>query len=378
LDMSKMVAKWLIVPAVLILSMPLVRAGGGSPVNDWENPEVVGRNKEPGHCTLMPYPDVETALACEREASPFFQSLNGPWKFNCVHKPDDRPKDFYKPDFDVSKWAQIPVPSNWEMHGYDKAIYLNIRYPYPTNPPYIAHDYNPVGSYRREFAIPDSWEGRQTFLHFDGVQSAFYVWINGQMVGYSEDSMTPAEFNITAYLQKGKNLIAVEVYRWSDGSYLEDQDFIRLSGIHRNVCLFSTPSVHIRDFFVRATLDEQYKDGILMIRPKPATYQEGAEIKGWTVQAQLYDSDKKSVLAQPLSAEVARMLNEQYPQRDNVRFALMQATVPNIKKWSDETPNLYTLVLTLQDSSGKIIEAQSGRIGFRKVEIKDGQFFVNG
>ncbi len=376
--MSNIVAKWLMVPAVLMLSMPVLRASGGSPVNDWENPEVVGRNKEPGHCTLMPYPDVETALACAREVSPFFQSLNGPWKFNCVRKPDDRPRDFYQPDFDVSGWAEIPVPSNWEMHGYDHAIYLNIRYPHPTNPPYIAHDYNPVGSYRREFTIPDAWAGRQTFLHFDGVQSAFYVWINGRMVGYSEDSMTPAEFNITPYLQKGKNLIAVEVYRWSDGSYLEDQDFIRFSGIQRNVCLFSTPSEHIRDFFVRATLDDRYQDGVLMIRPKLALYQEGAQIKGWTVQAQLYDSDRKAVLAQPLSVNVQRILGEQYPQRDNVPFALMQTTVPNVKKWSDETPNLYTLVLTLHDDSGKIVEAESCRVGFRKVEIKDGQFFVNG
>jgi beta-galactosidase len=376
--MSNIVAKWLMVPAVLMLSMPVLRAGGGQAVNDWENPEVVGRNKEPGHCTLMPYPDVQTALACDREASPFFQSLNGQWKFNCVRKPDDRPKDFYKPDFDVSKWAEIPVPSNWEMHGYDKAIYLNIRYPYPTNPPYIAHDYNPVGSYRREFTIPDSWAGRQTFLHFDGVQSAFYVWINGQMVGYSEDSMTPAEFNVTPYLQKGRNTIAVEVYRWSDGSYLEDQDFIRLSGIQRNVCLFSTPAVHIQDFFVRATLDDQYQDGVLMIRPKLATYESRAQLKGGTVQAQLYDSDKKAVLAQPLSINVQRILNEQYPQRDNVRFALMEANVPNVKKWSDEAPNLYTLVLTLHDASGKVVEAESCRVGFRKVEIKDGQFFVNG
>ncbi len=376
--MSKVVAKWLMVPVVLVLSMPVLRAGGDTVVNDWENPEVVGRNKEPGHCTLMPYPDVETALACDRETSPFFQSLTGPWKFNCVHKPDDRPKDFYKPDFDVSQWAEIPVPSNWEMHGYDHAIYLNIRYPHPTNPPYIAHDYNPVGSYRREFTIPDSWEGRQVFLHFDGVQSAFYVWVNGQMVGYSEDSMTPAEFHVTPYLQKGKNTLAVEVYRWCDGSYLEDQDFIRFSGIHRNVCLFSTPATHIRDFAVRATLDNQYKDGVLMIRPKLATYGKDAELKGWTVEAQLYDSDKKAVLAQPLSINIQRILNEQYPQRDNVRFALMQATVPNVKKWSDETPNLYTLVLALHDASGKIVEAESCRVGFRKVEIKDGQFFVNG
>ncbi len=380
-----MAAKWLVVPALLFSSMwlpPMGRAASdedrSSTANDWENPEVVGRNKEPGGCTLMPYPDIDTALACEREASPFYQSLNGPWKFNCVRTPEERPKDFYKPDFDVSKWAEIPVPSNWEMHGYDHAIYLNIRYPHPTNPPYIAHDYNPVGSYRREFTIPDSWGGRQVFIHFDGVQSAFYIWVNGQMVGYSEDSMTPAEFNLTPYLQKGKNTLAVEVYRWCDGSYLEDQDFIRFSGIYRNVYLFSTPTVHLRDFFVRATLDDQYKDGVLMIRPKLATYGENAPLKGWTVQAQLYDSEKKAVLAQPLQIDAPRIAGEQYPQRDNVRFALLEAKVPDVKKWCDETPNLYTLVLTLHDSSGKVTEAESCRVGFRKVEIKDGQFFVNG
>jgi len=376
--MSNVIAKWLMVLAALIVSMPVVRASGAAIVNDWENPEVVGRNKEPGHCTLMPYPDVETALACDREASPFFQSLNGQWRFNCVRTPEARPVDFYKPDFDVSKWAEIPVPSHWELQGYDKPIFLNIRYPHPTTPPYIAHDYNPVGSYRREFTIPDAWDGRQVFLHFDGVMSAFYVWINGRPVGYSEDSMTPAEFNITPYLQKGKNLIAAEVYRWCDGSYLEDQDMWRLSGIYRNVYLFSTPSVHIRDFFVRATLDDQYQDGVLMIRTKPAVYKEGVPLKGWTIQAQLYDSDKKAVLAKPLSVDVQRVLNEQYPQRDNVRFALMQATVPNVQKWSDETPNLHTLVLTLQDSSEKIVEAESCRVGFRRIEIKEGQYFVNG
>jgi len=345
-------------------------------IPDWENPEVVGINKEPGHCTLVPYSDVAEALKADRTASPFCQSLNGNWKFNCVRTPEDRPKDFYKPDFDVSKWADIPVPSNWEMQGYDKPIYLNIRYPHPTNPPYIAHDYNPVGSYRREFTIPDAWKDRQVFVHFDGVMSAFYVWINGRMVGYSEDSMTPGEFNITPHLQSGKNTIAVEVYRWCDGSYLEDQDMFRMSGIYRNVYLFSTPSVHIRDFFVRATLDDQYKDGILMIRPKLATYNK-TDPKGWTVQAQLYDG-KNTVLSQPLKIDALKIIRESYPQRDNVRFGLLSATVPGVKQWSDETPNLYTLVLTLSDPSGKLAEAESCRVGFRKVEIKDGQFFVNG
>ncbi len=374
--MSKVAVKWLTVPVLLVLSAPLLRAGDGPAVNDWENPEVVGRNKEPGHCTLMVYPDVETALTCDRQASPFHQSLNGQWKFNCVRTPEERPQDFYKPDFDVSKWAEIPVPSNWEMQGYDKPIYLNIRYPHPTNPPYIAHDYNPVGSYRREFTIPDTWKDRQVFVHFDGVMSAFYVWVNGQMVGYSEDSMTPGEFNVTPYVKPGNNTIAVEVYRWCDGSYLEDQDMFRMSGIYRNVYLFATPSVHIRDFFVRATLDDQYKDGVLMIRPKLATYN-NADVKGWTVQAQLYDG-KSTVLAQPLKIDALRIIRENYPQRDNVRFGLLRDTVPGVKQWSDETPNLYTLVLTLHDASGKIVEAESCRVGFRKVEIKDGQFFVNG
>jgi beta-galactosidase len=374
-----MCAKRFIVPALLLLAASVCASaqdGRSSTSNDWENPEVVGRNKEPGHCTLMVYPDVETALGCDRTASPCFQSLNGNWKFNCVTKPADRPMDFYKPGFDVSGWAEIPVPSNWEMHGYDKPIYLNIRYPHPTNPPFIAHDYNPVGSYRRQFTIPDSWDGRQVFLHFDGVMSAFYVWINGQQVGYSEDSMTPAEFNVTPYLKKGENTLAAQVYRWCDGSYLEDQDMFRMSGIYRNVYLFATPSVHIRDFAVRASLDDQYKDGVLQIRPKLAVYEQ-RDLAGWTVQAQLYDG-RQAVLDQPLKIDASRIVNEQYPQRDNVRFALLQATVPNVKPWSDETPNLYTLVLTLCDGQGKVVEAESSRIGFRTVEIRDGQFFANG
>jgi len=187
---------------------------------DWENETILGRNKEPGHCTLVPYPDIEAALKCEREASPYYQSLNGNWKFNWVRKPADRPLDFHKPEYDVSSWKEIPVPSNWQMHGYGIPIYTNMRFPFPANPPYIPHSYNPVGSYRRDFTIPKDWDGRQVFIHFDGVKSAFYIWINGRQVGYSQGSMTQAEFNITKYLQSGSNTLAVEVYRWSDGSYL--------------------------------------------------------------------------------------------------------------------------------------------------------------
>ena len=344
---------------------------------DWENPGVIGLNKERAHCTLMPYASVEAALAGRREGSQFYRSLNGKWRFNWVRKPADRPKDFYKGDYDVSGWDEIPVPSNWQMHGYGRPIYTNMRYPFPANPPYIPHDYNPVGSYRREFTLPDSWDGREVFLHFDGVKSAFYLWVNGCLVGYSQDSMTAAEFNVTPYLKPGKNMVAAEVYRWSDGSYLEDQDMWRLSGIYRNVYLFATPKVHIRDFFVRATLDDQYRNGILMIRPKLATYGD-VNARRWSVQAQLYDGQDKAVLPEPLEIGARRILNERYPQRDNVGFALLEAEIPDVKKWSDETPNLYTLVLTLNDAEGNLVEAESCKVGFRRIEIEDGQLLVNG
>ena len=355
----------------------LAQAGGPLAAPNWEDPTVIGLNKEPGHCTLMPYADVESALECRRETSPFYRSLNGKWKFNWVNKPADRPVDFYRSDYDVSGWDEIPVPSNWQMHGYGRPIYLNMTYPFPANPPHIPHDYNPVGSYRREFTIPETWDRREVFLHFDGVKSAFYLWINGTQVGYSQGSMTPAEFNVTKYLEPGKNTVAAEVYRWSDGSYLEDQDMWRLSGIYRSVYLFATPKVHIRDFFVRATLDDLCRGGILMIRPKLATYGD-TNLRGWTVQAQLYDDQKKAVLAEPLSIATRRILGERYPQRDNVPFALMEAKIDSPKQWSAEIPNLYTLVLTLNDDEGNVVEAESCKVGFRKVEIVDGQLFVNG
>lgn len=232
---------------------------------DWENSEMIGENKEPAHNTLIPYQDFKSALKRIPEESLYYKSLNGKWKFNWVRKPDDRPKDFFKIDYNTKEWDDIPVPSNWQMHGYGIPIYLNVRYPRSVNKkkiPSISHEYNPVGSYRTEFHIPDSWGNREIFIHFDGVKSAFYIWANGKKVGYSQGSMTPAEFNITEYLQKGVNILAVEVYRWSDGSYLEDQDMWRLSGIYRGVYLYSTPKVHIRNFlfivFLMRIMKTQY------------------------------------------------------------------------------------------------------------------------
>ena len=344
-------------------------------VPDWENPEMIGVNKEPPHCTLMPYPDAETALTGTREAYPYFKLLNGTWKFNWVRKPGHRPKDFYKPDFDVSDWNDIPVPSNWELQGHGIPIYTNVTHPFAPenpNPPYIPHEYNPVGSYRTEFTVPDGWQGRQIFLHFDGVKSAFYLWINGHKVGYSQGSMTPAEFNITEYLQEGKNILAAEVYRWCDGSYVEDQDTWRLSGIYRDVYLFSTPDVHLRDFFVRCDLDGQYRDAVLKVTAKVHNYSDRTAGKH-TVEVSLLDMDGNPVADDPLMVGKVKKIAA---NSDGV--IEMQTDVDNPKKWSAEIPNLYIVMLALKDPSGKTIEVERCNFGFRKIEVKDGQIFVNG
>ncbi len=345
---------------------------------DWENPDVVGRNKEPGHCTLMPYGTLEDALKGVRETSPFYQLLDGQWKFNWVRKPADRPMDFHADGFDAESWETIPVPSNWQLEGYGTPIYLNVPYPFPPDPPNIPGDYNPVGSYLRTFTVPSSWQGREVFLHFAGVKSAFYLWINGNEVGYSQGSMTPAEFNVTPYLNRGgTNRLAVQVFRWSDGSYLEDQDMWRLSGIYRSVFLFSVPKVHLRDFAVRTPLDKNYENGKLQIRPEIAVY-DGADARNWSVEAQLYTESGEAVLAAPLVKDALSIVKEKYPQRDNVKFALMEAALQAPQKWSAEFPHLYTLVLTLKDAAGTPVEFESTKVGFRTVEIKEGQLFVNG
>lgn len=347
-------------------------------IPDWENPAVIAINKEPAHATLVPYPDEQSALKGDRSTSAWLKSLNGKWKFRYVPKPADAPRDFYREDFSVKGWDEIEVPANWEMQGYGIPIYTNITYPFsPVDPPHIPHDNNPVGSYRRDFEIPDAWSGMQVILHFGGVRSAFYVWVNGEKVGYSQGSCLPAEFNITPYIRTGSNTLAVRVYRWCDGSYIEDQDHWRMSGIYRDVYLCAVPAVTIFDLFVRTDLDEQYRDATIMIRPRLRTFT-NQDLKGWTVQAQLYDSQNQPVFAEPLTRQAADILNERYPQRDNVKFALLQQKVTNPKKWSAEHPNLYTLVLALKDAKGNTVEAKSCKVGFRKVELKQGQLLING
>ena len=344
-------------------------------VPDWENPEMIGQNKEPAHCTLVPYPDTQTALTASHESSPYFKLLNGDWKFNWVRMPGHRPREFHKPDYDVSDWNDIPVPSNWELHGYGIPIYTNTIYPFSPenpNPPYIPHNYNPVGSYRTEFTIPSDWQGRQVFLHFDGVKSAFYLWINGQKAGYSQGSMTPAEFNITKYLRGGKNVLAAQVYRWCDGSYVEDQDTWRLSGIYRDVYLFSTPQVHLLDFFVRCDLDEHYRDAALKVTAKLRNY--GAHpTKAHSVEVTLLDDNGKTVGGEPLMTGKTKNI-----AAGAESVIEMETDVSNPKKWSAEIPNLYTVLLTVKDSTGKVIEVERCNFGFREVEIRDAQLFVNG
>jgi len=341
--------------------------------SDWENPEMIGRNKEPAHCTNFPFSNYSQAVQGTREGSLFFQSLNGSWKFNWVKKPEDRPVDFYKLDFDVSQWDKIPVPGTWQLYGYGIPIYTNVDYPFEiVNPPYIPHDNNPVGSYRRNFQIPKAWQDRQVFIHFAGVKSAFYLWINGEKVGYSQGSMTPAEFNITKYLKKDINIIAVEVYRWSDGSYMEDQDMWRLSGIYRDVFLYSTPQVHLRDFFIKTDLDEQYKNGQLNITARIRNYSSDVS-DTYVIEAILLNPEGNKV------QDCLLMKNEIpkiQPWDDSV--VELNCAIKNPLKWSAEKPFLYTLIFQLKNSAEKIIEYEQGKFGFRKIEIKDSQFFVNG
>jgi len=358
----------------------------GVQMNDWENPQMVGRNKEPAHATLLPYADEATALQGDREASPCFQLLNGEWKFHYAPNPASAPAAFHEPGFDVSGWDTIAVPGNWQLQGYDKPIYTNVQYPFPPDDlPRVPQDDNPTGCYRRTFTVPAEWSERQIFLLFDGVDSAFYVWVNGEEVGYSQDSRLPAEFDVTPYVHAGENTLAVRVYRWSDGSYLEDQDFWRLSGIYRDVYLVATPPVHVRDFWARTELDEAYRDAVLKVRAHVRNYDD-EDTAGYTLEVMLFDARGKPVFTDPLvqwqpvqHGPWAAPSTDVVDVRAKAEVKLeLEAEVTNPEKWSDEHPHLYTLLLTLKDPHGCVLEVERCTVGFRRVEIKDGQIHVNG
>ncbi|MEE4115776.1 MAG: glycoside hydrolase family 2 TIM barrel-domain containing protein [Marinilabiliaceae bacterium] len=327
---------------------------------DWENPVLVQKNRLEPVASMFLYGTEELALEARLDENINYISLDGTWKFNWVKSPDDRPYWFFKDDFDVRDWDDIELPSNWERKGYGIPIYLDVGFGFESNPPLIHHHWNPVGSYKRTFKIPPSWDGRDVILSFGAVSSAFYVWINEKEVGYSQGSKTPAEFNITPYLRKGKNSIAVEVYRWCDGSYLEDQDMWRLSGITRSVLLSSRPKTRINDFFVKAGLDSDYKHGTFKL----------------DVEVLAEDMEQNLELGVKIS-DAGEIL---YSSRNRLKqnFAGIDTVLGAINPWSAEYPQLYDLIITLYDSDGRSIESTATKIGFRTVEIKDEKLLLNG
>jgi beta-galactosidase len=355
-------------------------AADGAALKDWENPRLTGSNNLPPHATMVICPDRQTALQigpvanAERIKSAFYRSLNGQWKYHYSTNPLVRVSHFWEPGFDDSRWDTIPVPANVELHGYGIPIYVNSQYPWtwhgvqPTPPIVPENDPNDtVNSYRRTFTVPKDWDGRRVLLTFDGVNSFFYVWVNGHAVGLGKDARTPVEFDITPYLQSGENVLAVENFRWCDGSYLEDQDFWRMSGIFRDVYLWSPPAVHIRDFEVKPALDEQYNNAKLTVTLQ--LQNSGALPADVTVAGELIDPHGNVVMSPSMLTNVSA----------NAEIEIKgTASVENPLKWTAETPNLYELLLSLKDPSGKVLEVIPVKVGFRQVEIKNGDLLVNG
>ena len=337
----------------------------GQEIPDWENPEIFEKNKLAPRSTFYHYRNIDKIDPYDWKKSDSYQSLNGTWKFNWVKSPTNRPKDFYKMDFDVSNWDDIEVPSNWEMKGYGIPIYTNIKYVFPKNPPYIPHDYNPVGSYKKTFSIPGNWTNQKITLHFGAVRSAMYVWVNGEKVGYSQGSKLPAEFDITPFVKTGENQVAVEVYRWSDASYIEDQDFWRLSGMERDVYIYATPEDYIQDFSIVAGLDASYTNGEFSLDVMLNSQSAGSS----DLELQIEISKDQSTLYET-SKGIKRQKGAQ-----SISFS---TTLPNISKWTAETPNLYELQIVLKDAKGEVLDATKRKIGFRTVEIKNAQLLVNG
>ncbi|WP_010665279.1 glycoside hydrolase family 2 TIM barrel-domain containing protein [Marinilabilia salmonicolor] len=340
-----------------------------------ENPRMISENKMEPRSTFYSYSNAEKAKTFDWEQSEMLM-LNGDWKFNFNDTEATIPSGFYEGGYDVSTWDNIEVPSSWEMKGYGTPIYTNVVYPFPVKPPNILRD-NPVGIYARDFELPENWDQKEIILHFGGVSSSFHLWVNGEKAGYSQGNRLPSEFNITPFLQEGSNRITVKISRWSDGSYLEDQDHWRMSGIHREVFLMARNKVNISDFAIRTRFDKTYQNALLQIRPEIARFDD-TDIKGWTIEANLTDASGRNVLNTPLSVDVNRVVNEYYPQRDNVYFGLMEKEISAPRKWTAEDPYLYNLILTLKDSEGNVVEAIPSKVGFREIEIQDGTLLVNG
>lgn len=350
---------------VLALALFLSLQNNFAQNNEWENPQILDRGKEAGRSSFLLFSNEAELKGNNPQKSELYQSLNGNWKFNIVKNPSQRPMEFFAANLDDKNWKNIQVPSNWEMQGYDIPIYTNITYPFPKNPPFINGDYNPVGTYRRTFEVADSWKDKEIILHFASISGYARVFLNGKEVGMTKASKTPAEFNITSFLQKGNNLIAVQVFRWHDGSYLEDQDFWRLSGIERDVYLQAMPKTAIWDYFVKSELDNLYKNGIFNL-DVTLKYFENNKIKNPAVKVELFDNEGNTVFSENKKVNA---------KEQKISF---EKTIENVKQWNAEIPNLYRYTITLLDNKGKILEIISKKTGFRKVEIKDARLLVNG
>ncbi|MCC7492353.1 MAG: DUF4981 domain-containing protein [Fimbriimonadaceae bacterium] len=336
---------------------------------DWQDPQVLGRHKVPGHVPLVPASSAAAAVTEPRAASPWFRSLNGPWKFHWAPKVAEAPADFMDLEFADQLWSALPVPSCWQFEGHDIALYTNVKHPFaPADPPFIPEHFNPVGCYRRRFTLPDEWAGRRVHIVFEGVQSCLWLWLNGHEVGFSKDSMDPAEFDLTPYLRPGENVLAAKVLRWCDASYVEDQDFWRLSGIYREVYLVALPAAHVWDVAVTTPLDSTYRDATLNVTARLRN--SGGE-GDYTLDVDLLDAAGGPV--GPLPAALPVRLPA---AGEAVVSAAWPVAAPRL--WSAEDPYLYTLRLTLRDAAGHEVESQVQRIGFRSVELRGGNLLVNG
>ncbi|MAW93760.1 MULTISPECIES: glycoside hydrolase family 2 TIM barrel-domain containing protein [unclassified Leeuwenhoekiella] len=334
-------------------------------VNEWENPLVYERNKLEPHTDFIAYTNQKDARADVFSISPYYQSLNGTWKFNFVKKPEDRPQDFYETNFDDSNWDSISVPSNWELEGFGIPIYTNIDYPFPKNPPFVDNSYNPVGTYRRSFEIPETWDDKEVILNLSSVSGYARVFINGKEAGMTKVAKSPSEFDITSLLAKGKNKLAIQVFRWHDGSYLEDQDFWRLSGLEQDVFLYALPKTSIWDFFLKAGLENNYKDGVFNASVSLTNFDNAAQ--SGSLQLEIIPANA----SKPVYSATKKFTTAETPLN-------FQTTIKNVKSWSAETPNLYDVVLTLKNAAGKTLMLTSEQIGFRKIELKNAQLLVNG
>lgn len=370
---------------LLVFLLPFQTVVGQQLPTELQTPEIVSVNRMPMRAAAFAFENRSAAEKRAKEKSSNFLSLNGDWKFHWVQDPRQRPHDFYKTNFNDAAWKDFKVPANWEVNGYGLPIYVNHPYEFTgkaktgarLNPPFdIPEDNNPVGSYRKKFILPQSWDGQQVFIHLGAVKSAFFIWVNGHKVGYSEDSKLAAEFDITKYVKRGENLVALQVYRWSDGSYLECQDMWRISGIERDVYLYATPKLDVRDFTIVSTLTNNYKDGVLKVAAQINNYKIDSNTlhsrpDTFSIDMELVDATGGSMVKETSKGILKVLGNYKWDYT-------FSTTVPAVKAWSAELPYLYTLYITLKDKKGKVLQVIPTRVGFRSVEIQGNDFLVNG